>query len=361
MDIRLIDPFLPDRRKLDRYLDRIYSSSILSNSGPLYEELTERLTEYFSVNNLLLVANGTLALQVAYKALGLKQPGIEAVTTPFTFVATAGSLAWEGLKPIFADICSQSLCLDPRKVEPQITDRTRLILPVHVYGQACDLKALDELSRKYDLRLIYDASHAFNVRVGTKGIMAFGDASTISFHATKLFQTGEGGAVAFRREEDFLRAKEIINFGLTRDGKHNQLGINAKLSELNAAMGLAVLDSINEIEERRQDAIDHYVSKLKDVVSLLPASTTSSRPCSYMPVIFESELKLERAVKVLSSKDIATKRYFYPSLNQVDYIGDSRSCPISEDFASRTLCLPLHHKLSKSNIDRISRAIKTAV
>ena len=246
--IPVTKPYLPSREKLDRYIDGIYERAWLTNNGELVQELTRRLEEYLGVENLLLVANGTLALQIAYRALGVtgRNEPTEAITTPFTFVATASSLKWEGVEPVFADIDPNTWCLDPTNIEPAITPRTQAIVPVHVFGNACDVDAIDAIAKKHSLKVIYDASHAFGVKYQGESLLKHGDAATLSFHATKLFHTGEGGAIVFKRKEDLERAKKMINFGITGPETVEALGINAKMNELQAAMGLCVLDEMEE-------------------------------------------------------------------------------------------------------------------
>lgn len=201
--IPVTKPYLPSREKLDRYIDGIYERAWLTNNGELVQQLTKRLEEYLGVENLLLVANGTLALQIAYRALGITghHAPTEAITTPFTFVATASSLKWEGVDPVFADIDPDTWCLDPSSIEPAITSKTRVIIPVHVFGNACDIEAIDAIASQHSLKVIYDASHAFSVNYKGESLLKHGDASTLSFHATKLFHTGEGGAIIFKKKK----------------------------------------------------------------------------------------------------------------------------------------------------------------
>lgn len=231
----------------------------------LVQELTRRLEKYLGVENLLLVANGTLALQIAYRALGVtgRNEPTEAITTPFTFVATASSLKWEGVEPVFADIDPDTWCLDPANIEPAITPRTKAIVPVHVFGNACDVDAIDAIAKRHNLKIIYDASHAFGVKYQGESLLKHGDAATLSFHATKLFHTGEGGAIVFKNKKDLALAKKMINFGITGPEKIEELGINAKMSELQAAMGLCVLDEIESIFFERSKRWKKYIKDLK--------------------------------------------------------------------------------------------------
>lgn len=260
--IPVTKPYLPDRKTLDKYLDGIYEREWLTNNGQLVQDLTARLEEYLGVENLLLVANGTLALQIAYRALGVSgfeyQEQPEAITTPFTFIATASSLKWDGVQPVFADIDPNTWCIDPDNIEKAVTSNTKAIVPVHVFGNACDVDAIDEIARRHQLKVIYDASHAFGVKYKGKSLLENGDASTLSFHATKLFHTGEGGAIVFKRKEDLESARKMINFGITGPETIDGIGINAKMNEFQAALGLSVLDEIDENIQGRKKVWENY-------------------------------------------------------------------------------------------------------
>ncbi|HBN28622.1 MAG TPA: aminotransferase DegT, partial [Clostridiaceae bacterium] len=237
--INVTKTYLPDRTKLDKYIDKIYSTAWVTNNGQLVKELTTRLEEYLGVQNLLLVTNGTLALQIAYKALGVNG---QAITTPFSFVATTSSLVWEGIEPIFVDIDPETFCIDPSKIEEAITSETTAIVPVHVFGNACDVEKIENIAQKYGLKTIYDGAHSFGVKYNGESLLSYGDATILSFHATKLFHTIEGGAIIFKNKEDYERAKLMINFGIDGTDSVIELGINAKMNEFQAAMGLCVLD-----------------------------------------------------------------------------------------------------------------------
>src|SRR5690606_15062004 len=242
--IPVTKPYLPRRAKLNQYLDGIYERNWLTNNGPLVQELTSRLEEYLGVENLLLVSNGTLALQIAYRALGVSDatPGAqpEAITTPFTFIATASSLKWDGVEPVFVDIDPDTWCLNPDNIEAAITKNTRAIVPVHVFGNACDVEAIDAIAKKHKLKVVYDACHAFGVRYKGESLLRWGDAATLSFHATKLCHTAEGGAIICKREEDLELAKKLIDFGIRGAETIVALGVKAKMNEIQAAMGLCV-------------------------------------------------------------------------------------------------------------------------
>lgn len=251
--------FLPDRRRFDAYVDEIYSSNWLTNFGALHERLENRLQDYLGVKNLLLISNGTLALQIAYRALDIKG---EVITTPFSFVATTSSLIWENLTPVFADIDRATLTMDVKAIEKKLTSKTSAILPVHIYGNVCDVDAIAELSRKHHLKVIYDAAHAFAINYDNQSVLNYGDASILSFHATKLFHTIEGGAIVFKDRAAYDRARRLINFGITGPDRVESLGINCKMNEFQAAMGLAMLDQMEDILQNRKRVFEYYLREL---------------------------------------------------------------------------------------------------
>ena len=270
--IPVTKPYLPNREKLKSYIDGIYERQWLTNNGQLVQELTQRLENYLGVENLLLVSNGTLALQIAYRALGINEPvngkPAQAITTPFTFIATASSLKWDGVQPVFADIDPQTWCLAPENIEAEITPQTRAIVPVHVFGNACNVEAIGDIASRHNLKVIYDAAHAFGVKYKGESLLKHGDAATLSFHATKLFHTVEGGAIIFKRKKDLERAKKMINFGITGPESIDELGINAKMNEFQAAMGLCILDEMEININARKFIWQHYSDALEHKVSL---------------------------------------------------------------------------------------------
>lgn len=347
-------PYLPNRERLDHYLNGVYERRWLSNHGPLVQELTVRLEAYLGVENLLLVSNGTLALQIAYRALGIagrEAISAEAITTPFSFVATASSLKWEGIRPVFTDIDSHGWCLDPRRIEAAITPHTRLIVPVHVFGNGCEVEWIDAIALRHDLRVVYDAAHAFGVSHCGRSILQSGDASILSFHATKLFHTIEGGAIVFRRKEDLERARQMIGFGIQRPDAVDTLGINAKMNEFQAAMGLCVLDEIGEILKRRSEVWNSYATELSEKYRLQKRNVECNNNFSYFPVLFESEHELMYMMDKLVARGIQVRRYFYPSLDSLDFLSDGKRMRISRDIASRIICLPMHTDVNAEAIE----------
>ncbi|PWW36483.1 DegT/DnrJ/EryC1/StrS family aminotransferase [Chromohalobacter israelensis] len=355
--IPVTKPYLPDREKLDKYLDGIYERQWLTNNGQLVQELTRRLEDYLGVENLLLVANGTLALQIAYRALGVSgnrsvRPP-EAITTPFTFIATASSLKWDGVEPIFADIDPDSWCLAPENIEAKITANTRAIVPVHVFGNACDVEAINAIAQKHCLKVIYDASHAFGVTYKGESLLKHGDAATLSFHATKLFHTGEGGAIVFKHKKDLERAKKMINFGITGPETIEELGVNAKMSELQAAMGLSVLEEISEAIKGRRRVWKSYEEKIPENIKSQKRNVHSSNNYSYFPILTDA-VKAIRILGDLKENNFLARRYFYPSLD----LGGPFFCPSSRKVSSSIVCLPFYHDLSSESVEKICKLLK---
>ena len=351
--IPVTKPYLPSREKLDKYIDGIYQRQWLTNNGLLVQELTQRLEEYLGVENLLLVSNGTLALQIAYRALGVsgaapsERP--EAITTPFTFIATASSLKWDGIEPVFVDIDPETWCLAPGMIEAAITPNTRAIVPVHVFGNACDVEAIDSIAKKHDLKVIYDGCHAFGVKYKGESLLKHGDAATLSFHATKLFHTAEGGAIIFKRKEDLERAKKMINFGITGPETIEEIGINAKLSEFQAAMGLCVLDEIEQNLDARAEVWQRYENALGKTLQLQAKEEALNYNYAYFPVVFDSEERAVRVAAALKEHGVLARRYFYPSLESVECLEAKADQSVSKDIASRILCLPIFCQLGQSD------------
>ncbi len=352
--IPVTKPYLPPLKKLNAQIRKIYNSEHLTNKGPMLKELEQRLTEYLGVRNLILVNNGSLALQVAYKALDLKG---EVITTPFSFVATTSTQVWEGLTPVFADINSNSLNMDPDNIEPLITEKTSAIVPVHVYGNPCEVEQIQKIADKYNLKVIYDAAHAFGVKYKGQSVLNFGDISTLSFHATKLFHTIEGGAVVTEDDELARKIRLLINFGISGPEKVESVGTNAKMNEFQAAMGLCVLDDMNVILKKRKYLHDTYVKKLKGSLKMPQWNSQGSANYGYFPVLFESEEKLLAAQQRLNENEIYPRRYFYPSLNSLGYLESSIKTPVSEDICRRVLCLPVYVSLSKKDVNGIVEII----
>ena len=341
--INVTKTYLPNKEKYQKYVDEIYANGWVTNNGPLVKKLEKRLAEYLGVKNIVLVANGTAALEIAYRTLDLKG---YVITTPFSFVATTSSLVTNGLKPIFADIDPQTLNVDPNKIERLITPSTSAIVPVHVFGNACDVEAIDEIAKKHDLKVVYDAAHAFDVKYKGESILNYGDISTLSFHATKLFHTIEGGALIINDDALVQKARYLINFGIQNQESIPELGTNAKMNEFEAAMGLCMLDEMEVISQKRKAVYGRYAEALSGLVQIQSQNPHSTQNYAYFPIILEDEAQTLKLQKALNEQDIFPRRYFYPSLDTLNYIEPRQYTPISRDISKRILALPIYPELT---------------
>lgn len=350
--IPVTKPFLPPKEEYDIYLHDIWKRNWLTNNGPLVNELELTLKEYLGVKHLLYLSNGTMALQIAIKALGLKG---DIITTPFSYVATTSSIVWEGCNPVFVDVDPKTLNIDAAKIESAISPATTSILATHVYGNPCDVEAIDAIAQKYKLKVIYDAAHAFGVSYNGKSIFEYGDISTTSFHATKLFHTIEGGAV-FTKDPALLKKMAYMrNFGHDGQEAFQGLGINGKNCEFHAAMGLINLRHINDILAKRKALSQHYDLKLSGFNADKPRlSSQVVFNYGYYPLLLENEEVLISIKKELNKREIFPRRYFYPSLDKLPYVKEAKT-PFALNAASRALCLPLYFDLSEEEIDLICR------
>ena len=353
--INVTKTYLPNKEKYKKYIDEIYENGWLTNNGPLVQRLEKRLAQYLGVKNIILVSNGTVALEIAYRTLDIK--GF-AITTPFSFVATTSSLVTNNILPIFADIDQNSFNLDPKNIEKLITPNTSAIVPVHVFGNACEVEEIEQIAKKHKLKVVYDAAHAFDVKYKDKSVLNYGDISTLSFHATKLFHSIEGGALIINDDELVQKARYLINFGIKNTEEIPHLGTNAKMNEFEAAMGLCVLDDIEEIKEKRKDILENYRKELKDLVYFQEQNINASENYSYFPVVFENETQLLKVQKALNEKQIFPRRYFYPSLDTLEYIEPKQECKISRDISKKILCLPIYAELTKAEQNSILNIIK---
>lgn len=356
--INVTKTYLPDKDKYKKYVDEIFENGWLTNNGPMVKHLEKRLAEYLDVKNLILVSNGTVALEIAYRTLGIK--GF-AITTPFSFVATTSSLVTNDMLPIFSDIDENSFNLDPKNIEKAITKNTSAILPVHVFGNACEVEAIDAIAKKHDLKVIYDAAHAFDVQYKGQSVLNYGDISTLSFHATKLFHTIEGGALIINDDDLVEKARYLINFGIKNQEEIPELGTNAKMNEFEAAMGLCVLDDIEEIKQNRKIIYDRYAQELKGLVRFQKQNENATLNYSYFPVVFENEKQLKRVQKALNEQNIFPRRYFYPSLDTLNYIEPKQHMPTSRDISTRIFCLPIYPELEENIQIEIIKIIKKAL
>jgi dTDP-4-amino-4,6-dideoxygalactose transaminase len=355
--INVTKTYLPPLEEYQQYLQGIWERVHVTNHGPLVLELEARLKACLGVKHLFFVNNGTIALQIAIKALGL---GGEIITTPFSYVATTSSIVWEGCRPVFVDIDPESLTLDATRLEEAVTDQTTGILATHVYGNPCDVDAIGRVAGKYGLKVIYDAAHAFGVHYRGKSLLDYGDVATLSFHATKLFHTGEGGAIVTNDDALAHRIAYMRNFGHNGPEAFWGVGINGKSSELHAAMGLCVLPRVPELIARRCATARLYDQLLGESPLVRPRLTPGTTyNYSYYAVIFPSEADLLRAKEALNAKQVFPRRYFYPSLNTVNYV-QSEVMPVAEEMAKRVLCLPLYHDIREEEVNFICTIILNA-
>ena len=352
--IPVTKPFLPPIEMYSKYVEGIWERQWLTNHGPLVNELELKLKEFLRVNHLLFLSNGTIALQIAIKALNLKG---EIITTPYSYVATTSCIVWEGCKPVFVDIDPNSFNINPYLIERAITPKTSAILATHVYGNPCDVVAIEAIAEKHNLKVIYDAAHAFGVTVNDKSIFEYGDISTTSFHATKLFHTVEGGAV-FTKDAELLRKMSLLrNFGHTSPVTFDGIGINGKNSEFHAAMGLCNLIFLPEIFAKRKEQSLLYAEQLnvlKATTQMIQGNVAFNY--AYFPIIMQSEEVLITTMEKLQQQRVFPRRYFYPSLSDLAYV-KKQSCPVAESIAKRALCLPLYATLSREEQDMICNII----
>lgn len=352
--INVTQTFLPPQEEYQEYLNKIWLSGQLTNQGPILKEFQKNAEEHLNVQNFHFVTNGTIALQIALRALNIT--GGEIITTPFSYVATTSAILWERCKPVYVDIDEETLNIDPTKIESAITKNTKAILAVHVFGNPCDVHEIQRIADKHKLKVIYDAAHAFGVTYKGESIFNYGDVSTCSFHSTKLFHTIEGGGVFVKDNNVSDKVELIKRFGHHGD-EHKMLGINAKASEFQAAMGLCNLNYIDNIIRERKRRSEIYDSQLNPNFRSQKMSTDSEYNYIYYPLIFESEDELVKSEQTLNNIDVHPRRYFYPSLNTLSYLEVAQSCPVSEDISKRVLCLPLYDTLEEEMISKICRVI----
>ena len=352
--IQVTKPFLPPIEEYFEFVRGIYKRNWLTNNGPLVNELELKLKEYLQLPHLLYVNNGTIALQLAIKALELKG---EIITTPFTHVATTSSISWEGCEPVFVDIEEDTFNIDPEKVESSITKNTTAIIATHVYGNPCNIDALGQIAEKYNLKVIYDAAHCFGTKYKGKSVFCYGDISTTSFHATKVFHTIEGGAVFTEDPELLKKMSYMRNFGHNGPEDFSGVGINGKNSEFHAAMGVVNLKYADIVlKKRRSDSelYDYRLSSLGHRSIILNKNAEFNY--AYYPVILENEAEVLSCMEELNANKIFPRRYFYPSLSSLCYLKKQHT-PISDAVSKKIICLPLSYDMDESEIDLICRII----
>jgi dTDP-4-amino-4,6-dideoxygalactose transaminase len=349
--IPVSQPFLPPKDEYTQLLSEIWESKWLTNNGAFVRRLEQEIESYLNVSSLSYVSNGTIALQLALKSLEIKN---EVITTPFSFVATTSSILWQNCRPVFVDIDQSTLCIDANKIEEAITHNTAAILATHVFGIPCDVEKIERIAKKYNIKVIYDGAHAFGVRYKGRSLLTYGDISTISFHATKLFHTVEGGAIINNQGAELDRKIRLLrSFGF-KDDEHFTVGINGKNSEFHAAMGLCNLKYIGKIIEKRKKLTQRYNELLDNRFERPTLPDNIEYNYAYYPVIFDKEKELLCVQSKLRENGIETRRYFYPSLNKLGYLQKQYTCPISEEISKRILCLPLFYELKLKDVEKIA-------
>lgn len=358
--INVTKPFLPPEKDYIDTLMGIWSRGVLTNNGPLVQQLESDISSFSSNQNFLFLGNGTIALQFAIQGLDLKG---EIITTPFSYVASTSTIVWEGCKPIFTDIDPDTFNLDPSKIEKKITSKTTAILATHSFGNACDIVAIEKIAKRNGLKVIFDASHCFGTKYNGKSIFSFGDVSTASFHATKIFHTIEGGGVFCNDLAAFEKIKFFRNFGHDGPEKFRMVGINGKNSEFHAGMGLCVMNYFPQILMSRKSQYNFYFNELSENKKLkfLKIQDGCESNYSYFPLLFQNENVLLNVVKVLNENNIFPRRYFYPLLSKLNYVSDSLDLNNAEFIAPRILCLPMFFELTEAEQLSICKLIKSAL
>ena len=347
---------IPSLAPLEEYVELlkgVWERGILTHNGPLVQQLEKEIDAYLGADTTVLVTNGTIALHLALRALDLHEG--EVITTPFTWVASCSTIQWEGFDPVFVDVDPETFNIDPDKIEAAITEKTRAILGVHVFSCPCDVERIEAIASRYNLKVIYDGAHAFGVKHKKESIFSRGDISTTSFHATKLLNTGEGGAV-FASGLLKERIKSLRFFGIDSRNNITDIGTNAKMTEIHAALGLCNLSDVTNGINHRKSIYSNYFNALSHKVSFQKFNP-SSYNYSFMPVLFSSEAELLAVISHLNANNVFPRRYFNPSLNEIKAIQQYTPCPVSEDLSRRILCLPSYNELSLDSVNRISEMI----
>ena len=363
--IFVTQPLLPDIDDVQTQLKEIWESKWLTNMGKKHNELESRLTNILKVPHVSLFNNGTIALMVAIKALDLPQ-GSEVITTPFTFAATPHCIAWNGLKPVFCDIEPNTMTIDADKIESLITPNTSAILGVHVYGFPCDVEKIDKIAKKYNLKVIYDAAHAFSTEINEKGIGTFGDITMFSFHATKLYNSIEGGCLTYNDENLVRKIYNLRNFGIQSEELVEEVGINGKMNEIQASIGILNLDLYKAEQEKRARVkafYDENLSKIKGIrIPKMPLGTTNSY--QYYPIIVEDDYPINRdeLYEKFKKENIFTRKYFYPACHDYECYKNDLTVRLAklavvDDLKNRVLCLPFYGDLDESILSEICKNI----
>jgi dTDP-4-amino-4,6-dideoxygalactose transaminase len=363
--IYVTQPSLPPLEEFIPYLEQIWASKKVTNNGPFHQQLEAALCDYLGVPYISLFSNATIALITALKALDIQG---EVITTPYSFVATAHSLMWNGIKPVFVDIDPVTLNLDPTKIEAAITPRTTAIMPVHVYGHPCNVDAIDAIAKKHSLKVIYDAAHAFGVQCHCGSALNHGDLSVLSFHATKVFNTFEGGAIVCQDAETKRYIDQLKNFGFTSETTVVQTGINGKMNEFNAALGLLQLKHINVAIEKRRAIDTAYRDELKDTPGIRchKAPSDNAGNYGYFPIFVEDNYPLTRdeLYETLKANGINGRRYFYPLITEFPMYKRMQNSvfadlTISKNAAAKVICLPIYPALDRKHLNLITSTIRS--
>ncbi len=363
--IPITRPYMPEKDSFMRWADSLWQTRWLTHNGPLVEKLQNELKERLQVDNCVVFANGHLALDCAMKALGIFDG--EAITTPFTYLSTSHALAMNELKPVFCDIKSSDCTIDEEKIEALITEKTKVIVPVHVYGFPCNYRRIQEIADKYNLKVVYDAAHAFGVSVDGRGIGTLGDASMFSFQATKVFHTVEGGAITYNNPHLTDRLIAAKNFGMVSAEQADSISFNAKMPELNAAMGLANLEILEAQIEKRRRLIEHYLQRLSDIAGITTFSWGKPNVVynyAYFPILFDENIlginRDEVAERLEKDYNVLVRKYFYPLLSDLHCYqqeNDSNDTPNAKRISSQVLTLPLYVDLELTQVDYICDAV----
>ena len=361
------EPALPPLEELMPYLERIWASKTVTNGGAIHTSLESALAAYLRVENLSLVANGTLALMLSLRALNLSG---SVITTPYTFVATSHALLWSHLRPIFVDVDCTTCNIDPAQIESAIQPDTSAILAVHCYGNPCDVLAIEDIAARHGLRVIYDAAHAFGVQIDERSLLSFGDLSTVSFHATKVYNTIEGGCIVTESPELKVAVDYLRNFGFAGETKVVSPGINAKMSELHAAVGLAQLPYIDEYLSRRLAIASHYSQRLRcvqDIRLLVPGSSVTWN-AAYFPVFLEGKVAAHRdqVYEAMKARSVLGRRYFYPLVSSLPCYSQEpsalpRNLPVANELSASVICLPIYADMTEEDADRASDVFLSAL
>lgn len=364
MSILVTKSSMPSFEEYINEIKPIFESRWMTNMGPIYKKFQHLLMDYLEVPEMSLFVNGHMALEMAIHALGLRRTDGEVITTPFTFVSTTHAITRNGLKPVFCDINSNDYTIDVNKIENLITDKTVAIIPVHVYGNVCDVETIDRIAKKHNLKVIYDAAHAFGVKYKDISIGNFGDASMFSFHATKVFNSIEGGGIVYHDKQYKSKLHDLKNFGIHGQDDVTGIGGNAKLDEFRAAMGICNLRHIDEYIESRRKVVERYDRRLNNIpgIKICKEKKTVKKNYAYYPVYFDKEIFGKNRDEIylqLAEHNIYARKYFYPAVNELSCYKDiyPHNTPIAHDISENILSLPLYDGLESEDVDRICELI----